>query len=50
MVEKVRRRADEQRQKEQEQKREREALQSLEGDSAFAQRLKAMHEVLQSLS
>ncbi len=50
MVEKVRRRADEQRTKEQEQKREREALQSLEGDSAFAQRLKAMHQVLQSLS
>ena len=50
MVEKVRRRADEQRQKEQEQKREREALQNLEGDTAFAQRLKAMHQVLQSLS
>jgi hypothetical protein len=49
MVEKVRRRADEQRQKEQEQKREREALRSLESDTAFAQRLQAMHEVLQSL-
>lgn len=50
MVEKVRRRADQQRLKEQEQKREREALRNLESDTAFSQRLKAMHELLQSLS
>ena len=50
MVEKVRRRADEQRQKEQEEKREREALKTLEGDTAFAERLRAMHQLLQILS
>ncbi|MFA7479864.1 MAG: hypothetical protein WC314_05110 [Vulcanimicrobiota bacterium] len=46
MVEKVRRMADQQRTQEQEQKRELEALKSFEGDSAFAERLRELKQLL----